>query len=233
MMSLFQMFDVWVGGGYPVVLGGLVIVVGFWLGFVVMFGIVEVYSSSVGHGLCFVKHIFNGLCVGGKFYAGFNHSLICLCLFILFMNFSGMVPGVINWSSHFLAPFFLGVSFWASSFMTRVKRMTKVLGSFVPEGCPLAISWLVMYVEILSTWFRPITLSSRLMGNVVLGKILIFLSALLATVSMWGFSSSVLGVFFVLFAVVIFSVVFLFELVVCFLQSYIFGMLVSSYTKGE
>jgi F-type H+-transporting ATPase subunit a len=93
----------------------------------------------------------------------------------------------------------------------------------VPEGVPLPMLFLLVPIEVLSYFIRPITLSVRLFANMVAGHTLLFIFA--------GFIVS-LGSFYVLPGIIplAFTTAFyLLEVLVAVLQAYVFTILTCIY----
>lgn len=90
----------------------------------------------------------------------------------------------------------------------------------VPQGTPIFLVFFIVLVETVSNLIRPITLSVRLAANIIAGHLLIVL----------------LGSVIVLRGVVIFgglialTLLFLLEIAVAFIQSYVFMVLVGLYS---
>jgi len=94
---------------------------------------------------------------------------------------------------------------------------------FNPPGVPLGIKFILVPVEILSLFIKPIALIIRLFANMVAGHIiiiclisLIFIFAQLNTIAGWG--ASPLSIAFTIF-------IYFIEVLVAFLQAFIFTML--------
>ncbi|WP_206711287.1 F0F1 ATP synthase subunit A [Aquisalinus flavus] len=97
---------------------------------------------------------------------------------------------------------------------------------FVPSGVPWWLLWLIPLIEIVSFISRPISLAIRLFANMLAGHMILkifagFITALLAAGPMVGW----LAIFPFLGNVALF----LLELLVAFLQAYVFAILSSVY----
>jgi F-type H+-transporting ATPase subunit a len=91
----------------------------------------------------------------------------------------------------------------------------------VPQGTPLPLINFMVLVELISNIIRPITLSVRLIANIVAGHLLISLLGGLAE------SSVLIGVSSLL-PLLLLRVL---ELSVCFIQAYVFITLIRLYIK--
>lgn len=152
--------------------------------------------------------------------------------FIFFMNIWSVVPGVqFPATSRIAIPMFLalvvwvvfiGVGFWKQGPLYLFKAI-------LPPGVPKALYIIVAPIEIISKFIvRPFSLAVRLFANMFAGHILLSLFALM-TAALWaangGWYQRVLAVlpFLGLLAFL------LFELLVAFLQAFIFTLLTAVY----
>jgi F-type H+-transporting ATPase subunit a len=161
----------------------------------------------------------------GKQYFPFIFTLF---VFILFGNLLGLlpVPGKFTFTSHIVVTFAMAlVIFVAVTVIGFARHGLRFLKLFVPEGVPLPMLFLLVPIEILSYFIRPITLSVRLFANMVAGHTLLFIFA--------GFIVS-LGSFFVLPGIIplAFTTAFyLLEVLVAVLQAYVFTILTCIYLQ--
>ena len=98
---------------------------------------------------------------------------------------------------------------------------------FLPVKVPLLIAPLLIYVEIISYLIRPFSLAIRLSANMLVGHILL---KIVSSV-IWAIINS--GSFFLMFflwvPVLILFLVMLLELIIAFLQAYVFLVLMTIY----
>ena len=93
-----------------------------------------------------------------------------LFMFILFGNILGMVPYSFTFTSHIVVTFsmaivvFLGVT--VVGFVTHGPRFLKL---FVPDGVPLPLLFVLVPIEVMSYFVRPVSLSLRLFANMMAG----------------------------------------------------------------
>ena len=148
--------------------------------------------------------------------------------FILVLNMLGLIPGFFTVTSHIvvtaalaLLVFFtvIGYGFWKNGF--------KFLRIFVPSGVPIYILPLVTLIEIISFLSRPLSHSVRLFANMLAGHITLkvfagFIGLLATGLGVFGFLVGILplGMTVALIAL---------ELLVAFLQAYVFTMLTCIY----
>ncbi len=174
----------------------------------------------------FVEFVRDDIAIGNmgeKWGRRFTPFLLTLFLFILTCNLLGLVPGGFTATSNLNVTGSLAII----SFLTFVLTGMYVLGPLgyvrhmVPVGTPLAIAPLVIFLEVISMLVRPAALMIRLAANmtaghivimIILGFIILFQSVLLATVS-----------------VPLAAAIMLLELIVAFIQAYVFTLLTALY----
>ena len=146
--------------------------------------------------------------------------IFSLFIFILFANFIGMIPYTFTVTSHIavtiaMAMFvFLGVTIIAFA-----RHGLKFLTFFVPKGAPWPLLLILVPIEIISYLSRPVSLSVRLFANMVAGHTML---------KVFGGFVVALGVFG--FAPFLFIVALIgLELLVAFLQAYVFAVLTCMY----
>jgi len=161
--------------------------------------------------------------MGEKWGRRFTPFLLTLFFFILTCNLLGMVPGGFTATSNLNVTGALAVM----SFLTFVVTGMVALGPIgyfkhmVPEGTPLAIAPVVILLEIISMLVRPVALMIRLGANMTAGHIVILI---------------ILGFIFLFQSVVVSAVsvplaaaIMLLELIVAFIQAYVFTLLTALY----
>ncbi len=141
-------------------------------------------------------------------------------MFVLFSNMLGMIPGSFTVTSHIVITFamafiiFLGV--------TVIGFMTHGLGFlrfFVPSGIPKALVPLLVVIEVISYMTRPVSLSVRLFANMLAGHTMLKVFAgFVVMMGLWG-------VIPLVFMVALTGL----ELLVAFLQAYVFAILTCIY----
>ena len=161
--------------------------------------------------------------MGEKWGRRFTPFLLTLFFFILVCNLLGLVPGGFTATSNLNVTGALAVV----SFLTFIVSGIFALGPvgyvkhMVPHGTPLAIAPLVVVLETISMFVRPIALMIRLGANMTAGHIVILI--ILGFIFM--FQSIALSVVSIPLAVAIT----LLELIVAFIQAYVFTLLTAMY----
>jgi F-type H+-transporting ATPase subunit a len=150
-----------------------------------------------------------------------------LFMFILVANIVGLIPYTFTITSHII----ITVSLALLVFLTVViygfaKNGLHFFKLFVPSGIPIFILPLVVFIEVFSFFLRPISHSVRLFANMLAGHIALKVFAsfipLLAGLGIAGYAGAVmpLGMVIALTAL---------ELLVAFLQAYVFTILTCIY----
>ncbi|HAO14812.1 MAG TPA: ATP synthase F0 subunit A, partial [Tenacibaculum sp.] len=101
-------------------------------------------------------------------------SLLRLFIFIRAMNSFGLSPYTFTPTSRISTTVALAITVW---FFIEVSYFLKALRAFlihlVPSGTPGALIPLIVLIELVRNFIRPITLSVRLAANIVAGHLLI------------------------------------------------------------
>ncbi len=146
--------------------------------------------------------------------------IFTLFMFVFFGNMLGMVPYSFTYTSHIIVTFgmalvvFVGVT--AVGFM---KHGIRFLGFLMPTGIPVFMAPLIIPIEVLSYFTRPVSLALRLFANMTAGHTMLKVFA--------GFVFT-LGVFGVVPLALVAALTGL-ELIIAFLQAYVFTILTCVY----
>ena len=146
--------------------------------------------------------------------------VFALFMFILFGNLFGMIPYSFTFTSHIIVTLALAMGvFIFVTVLGFVKHGAKFFGFFVIPGLPIYMLPLLIPIEVISYLSRPISLSVRLFANMLAGHTLLKVFA--------GFVSA-LGFFGILPLVFIIALTGL-EILIAFLQAYVFAILTCLY----
>jgi F-type H+-transporting ATPase subunit a len=156
----------------------------------------------------------------GKRYQKYLPYLLTVFFFILINTLVGLVPGTANVTGNIAFTFVLAViSFIIIMFSSNKHYWGHIINPPVPVG----IKPILIIVEILGIFTKPFALCIRLFANMIAGHIiiiclisLIFIFGAISSGAGWGFSP--LSVAFVIF-------IYFIEILVAFLQAYIFANL--------
>jgi len=156
--------------------------------------------------------------LAGK-YQKYLPYLLTVFFFILINNLFGLIPGSANVTGNIAFTVVLGViSFFVILFSTNKHFWGHI---FWYPGVPMVVRFLIMLpVELLGVFTKPFALIVRLFANMVAGHIiilsfvaLIFIFGSMNAIAGWGFSP--LSVLFAVF-------IYLIEIMVAFIQAFIF-----------
>jgi len=142
-------------------------------------------------------------------------------LFILLASLIGMIPYAFTITSSAAVTFFIGITI--IGYVTHKDTLFQIL---LPAGVPLVIAPFLIVVELISYFARVFSLAIRLFSNMMSGHgLLKILGAFV-----WAIVVHAAGpIFIYFFPLAIVFIVTLLELVIAFLQAYVFIVLVSVY----
>ncbi len=161
---------------------------------------------------------------GGKKYFPFIFSLF---MFILMGNLLGMVPYSYTFTSQIIVTFTLAsIVFIGVTIIAIAKHKMKFFTYFFPSGVPIGLAPLLIPIEIISYFMRPISLSVRLFANMLAGHTMmkVFAGLIIMMTSASGFLK--VGAFLPLIAVIGLTGL---EFLVAALQAYVFSILTCMY----
>lgn len=155
--------------------------------------------------------------VQGRKYFPFVFSLF---LFILTCNLMGMLPYSFTVTSHIIVTFALAATvFIGVTAVGFIRHGLGYLKMFLPSGAPLALAPLMIVIELISYLSRPVSLSVRLVANMMAGHIM------LKVLGGFVISMGVFGILPFIFLIALTG----FEIFVAFIQAYIFTILTCVY----
>src|SRR6202048_1965507 len=153
--------------------------------------------------------------------------IFSLFMFIAVSNLVGIIPYTFTVSSHLIVTAALALLvFFTVLFYGLYKNGLKFFNLFVPSGVPIYILPLVVFIEVISFFLRPVSHSVRLFANMLAGHIALKVFAsfvtMLGALGVLGWAGAVLplGLTMALTAL---------ELLVAFLQAYVFAILTCIY----
>jgi len=163
------------------------------------------------------------LLLGGLKINGLTIIFITLFTFILINNFLGLFPYIFTASSHLTLTLGLALPLWFSFMLFGwINNTTHMLAHMVPSGTPGPLIPFIVLIESIRNVIRPITLSVRLMANIVAGHLLITLLG----------NQTALASNFILAGLIITQIILLtLEGAVAIIQSYVFAVLSTLYSS--
>lgn len=161
----------------------------------------------------------------------FTPFLLTLFTFILVCNLWEIIPGVqMPVNARIALPAFMAMFVWGIYHVTGIVSQGPIKyfkSATIPPGVPKAILPLVFAIELLGILVtRPLSLAVRLFANMLAGHLLLVTFAVLCQAL---FAATVAG-FVLPFALLVFLTAF--EVLVAFLQAYIFTILAAVYIGG-
>lgn len=161
--------------------------------------------------------------------------LLTMFLFIYLCNAPGIIPFFqMPATARMAVPMFLALLVWVVFNATGIKHQG--VGGYMksvlfPPGVPKALYILVTPIELISTLLvRPFSLAVRLFANMLAGHILLVTFALLSEALFQARDKILIPVGILPFVMLVFLTSF--EVLVAFLQAYIFAMLTAVYIGG-
>ena len=147
--------------------------------------------------------------------------ILTLFLFILFVNYLGLIPTSFTPTSHIAVTAMLGFGvFIAVTVLGFVLHGTKFLGLFWMKDAPLFLRPIIAVIELISYFVRPVSHSIRLAGNIMAGHAVIKVFAGFAAIALLSPLS-----------VVAIALIYGLEVLVAGVQAYVFTILTCVYLK--
>ena len=171
----------------------------------------------------------------GKDGLSWTPFLLTMFMFIYLCNVPGIIPFFqMPATARMAVPLFLALLVWVVFNATGIKHQGPI-GYFksvlFPPGVPKALYILVTPIELISTMLvRPFSLAVRLFANMLAGHILLVTFALLSEALFQAKDKILMPVGILPFFMLVFLTSF--EVLVAFLQAYIFAMLAAVYISG-
>jgi F-type H+-transporting ATPase subunit a len=142
-------------------------------------------------------------------------------IFILVLNLVGLIPGNFTVTSHIIVTFALAAMVWlVATFIGFWTHGLGYLKLFVPSGVPIWLMPVIIPIELISYFIRPISHSVRLFANMMAGHTMLEVFAGFAVMLPWWGKIAPAG-FMVAFTGL--------EFLVAFLQALIFTVLTCIY----
>ncbi|MEM7521504.1 MAG: F0F1 ATP synthase subunit A [Pseudomonadota bacterium] len=167
----------------------------------------------------FIYKMVEDIC--GKEGVKYFPYIMTLFMFIVCANFLGLIPTSFTPTSHFAVTVVLAMAvFLTVTILGFVKNGTAFLGLFWVSSAPLALRPILAVIELISYFVRPVSHSIRLAGNVMAGHAVIKVFAGFAALTAVS-PVAVLGI----------TAMYGLEVLVSFIQAYVFTILTCVYLK--
>ena len=158
--------------------------------------------------------------------------VFALFMFLLLGNLIGMVPYTFTFTSHLIVTGSLAlVVFVMVTLLGFIKHGLHFFNKFVPKGVPGVLMPLMIPLEIISYFIRPVSLSVRLFANIMAGHTMlkVFAGFIVMMAGAMGFVGYLLGMLPLALVVVLIG----FEFFVAFIQAYVFALLTVIYIQDS
>nr|YP_009685821.1 ATP synthase F0 subunit 6 [Pronothobranchius seymouri]QDU91797.1 ATP synthase F0 subunit 6 [Pronothobranchius seymouri] len=171
----------------------------------------------------FVKEIFMPLNMKGHKWALLLTSLL---LFLITLNLLGLLPYTFTPTTQLSINMAFAVPIWLATVILGLRnQLTQSLAHLLPEGTPTLLIPILIIIETISLFIRPLALGVRLTANLTAGHLLIQLIAMGANylfplMPVVGLSVSALLLLLTLL-----------EVAVAMIQAYVFVLLLSLYLQ--
>uniref|UniRef100_UPI0030FEC153 ATP synthase protein 6 n=1 Tax=Scleromystax barbatus TaxID=245761 RepID=UPI0030FEC153 len=152
--------------------------------------------------------------------------LASLMIFILSLNMLGLLPYTFTPTTQLSLNMGLAVPFWLATVLIGLRNQpTAALGHLLPEGTPIPLIPVLIIIETISLFIRPLALGVRLTANLTAGHLLIQLisSATFVMLPMMATAAVFTATLLVLLT--------LLEVAVAMIQAYVFVLLISLYLQ--
>jgi F-type H+-transporting ATPase subunit a len=157
--------------------------------------------------------------VAGKDAVKYFPYIMTLFMFIVLANFLGLIPMAFTTTSHIAVTGILALAVFLSvTILGFVKHGMKFLGLFWISSAPLAIRPILAVIEVISYFVRPVSHSIRLAGNMMAGHAVIKVFAGFAAIAALS-----------PFSILAISAMYGLEILVAFIQAYVFTILTCVY----
>uniref|UniRef100_A0A0G3FAQ8 ATP synthase subunit a n=1 Tax=Telmatobufo australis TaxID=93483 RepID=A0A0G3FAQ8_9NEOB len=169
------------------------------------------------------KQIFTPINAPGHKWALILASLMTL---LLGLNLLGLLPYTFTPTTQLSLNLGLAVPLWLATVIIGLRnQFSASIGHFLPEGTPTLLIPILIIIETISLFIRPLALGVRLTANLTAGHLLIHLISM-ATLSL-TLSSPVVSM--LTFTTLILLTVL--EIAVAMIQAYVFVLLLSLYLQ--
>nr|WNH21054.1 ATP synthase F0 subunit 6 [Pseudocheilinus evanidus] len=171
----------------------------------------------------FTQQLLLPLNVGGHKWALMFTSLI---LFLISLNMLGLLPYTFTPTTQLSLNLGLAVPLWLATVLIGLRNQpTAALGHLLPEGTPTLLIPVLIIIETISLFIRPLALGVRLTANLTAGHLLIQLIATAAFVLL-----PLMPVVSIITSLLLLLLTLL-EVAVAMIQAYVFVLLLSLYLQ--
>nr|YP_009182771.1 ATP synthase F0 subunit 6 [Creteuchiloglanis macropterus]AKE32395.1 ATP synthase F0 subunit 6 [Creteuchiloglanis macropterus] len=171
----------------------------------------------------FTQQLLTPLNQGGHKWAMILASLM---MFILTLNIMGLLPYTFTPTTQLSLNMGLAVPLWLATVIIGLRNQpTAALGHLLPEGTPALLIPILIVIETISLFIRPLALGVRLTANLTAGHLLIQLIST-ATITLAPTMTTV-----AMLTATLLVLLTLLEVAVAIIQAYVFVLLLSLYLQ--
>nr|YP_220594.1 ATP synthase F0 subunit 6 [Jenkinsia lamprotaenia]BAD89207.1 ATPase subunits 6 [Jenkinsia lamprotaenia] len=171
----------------------------------------------------FTQQLLLPLNTGGHKWAALFASLM---VFLITLNMLGLLPYTFTPTTQLSLNMGIAVPLWLATVIIGMRNQpTAALGHLLPEGTPIPLIPVLIIIETVSLFIRPIALGVRLTANLTAGHLLIQLIATAVFVLL-----PLMPTVAILTATILFLLTLL-EVAVAMIQAYVFVLLLSLYLQ--
>nr|YP_010956320.1 ATP synthase F0 subunit 6 [Astronesthes nigroides]WMY89413.1 ATP synthase F0 subunit 6 [Astronesthes nigroides] len=171
----------------------------------------------------FTQQLLLPLNLGGHKWATILTSLM---IFLITLNMLGLLPYTFTPTTQLSLNLGLAVPLWLATVIIGMRNQpTAALGHLLPEGTPTLLIPVLIVIETISLFIRPLALGVRLTANLTAGHLLIGLISTAAVVLL-----PIMPTVAILTATILFLLTLL-EVAVAMIQAYVFVLLLSLYLQ--
>nr|QUJ18497.1 ATP synthase protein 6 [Pomacentrus sulfureus] len=171
----------------------------------------------------FTHQIFQPINPGGHKWAALLASLM---VFLITLNMLGLLPYTFTPTTQLSMNMGLAVPLWLATVIIGMRNQpTHSLAHLLPEGTPTPLIPILILIETISLFIRPLALGVRLTANLTAGHLLIQLIATAALVLL-----PIMPTVAILTATLLLMLTLL-EVAVAMIQAYVFVLLLSLYLQ--
>ncbi len=151
-------------------------------------------------------------------------------VFILFGTLIGLTPFKETFTAHIAVTLALSLTVFAYANALAFKHQgSGFFRQFLPDGVPLFVAPVLVFVEVISYLFRPITLGFRIFANIFAGHVMLKLFGDFCVMLVQGLGSA--GYVASILPVLVMVGLMGFEIMIVLIQSYIFILITTIYLK--
>nr|YP_010950363.1 ATP synthase F0 subunit 6 [Parmaturus xaniurus]WMI36293.1 ATP synthase F0 subunit 6 [Parmaturus xaniurus] len=171
----------------------------------------------------FIYQLMQPINLGGHKWAMLFTALM---LFLITINLLGLLPYTFTPTTQLSLNMAFALPLWLTTVLIgMLNQPTIALGHFLPEGTPTPLVPVLIIIETISLFIRPLALGVRLTANLTAGHLLMQLIATAAFVLLTIMPTVALMTSLILFLLTIL------EVAVAMIQAYVFVLLLSLYLQ--